>query len=286
MTISSPDNLDALRKEIARRHDDLSPRLRQVASYVLDNPNDMALETLAVIADRCDVQPSTIVRFAKFFGYRGAKQMQRLFRDEIMSVPPSLSYFERIRLFQQNSGSIDLLSPQAVLREFADSNIIALEHLKEAIQKEDLDKSIDLIHGAHTVYLAGVRRAFPIASYLAYSLSHVQKRAYLLDGVAGMTAEQSWMLSAEDLVIAASFRPYGNETAGVVERAIANGTSIIAISDSRLSPICGHANVCFDIKDAEMSQFRALTASLCLAQTLVISYAYKFGLDRDSKAGA
>ncbi len=94
------------------------------------------------------------------------------------------------------------------------------------------------------------------------------------------------MLSDEDVVIAISFRPYADETAGVVDRAIANGASVIAISDSRLSPIAGNANVCFEIKDAEVRQFRSLTASLCLAQTLVISYAYKFGLDTDSKARA
>ncbi len=42
MTIEAPDNLELLRSEIARRYDDLSPRLKQVASYVLDNPNDIA----------------------------------------------------------------------------------------------------------------------------------------------------------------------------------------------------------------------------------------------------
>ena len=31
----------------------------------------------------------------------------------------------------------------------------------------------------------------------------------------------------------------------------------------------------FETKDAEVRQFRSLTASLCLAQTLVISYAYR-----------
>jgi len=286
MTLSAPTNLDSLRAEIARKYDDLSPRLKQVASYVLDNPNDIALETLAVIADRCRVQPSTIVRFAKVFGYRGASQMQRLFRDEMISVAPSPSYSERIRQFQRSSGAVDKLSPYNVMREFAESNIIALEHLKDAIREEDLAKSIDLIHGAHTIYLAGVRRAFPVASYLAYALSHVEKRAYLLDGVAGMTVEQSWMLSEEDVVIAISFQPYADETAGVVDRALANGASVIAISDSRLSPIAGNANVCFEIKDAEVRQFRSLTASLCLAQTLVISYAYKFGLNKDSRASA
>jgi DNA-binding MurR/RpiR family transcriptional regulator len=281
MLIEAPDNLESLRSDIARRYDDLSPRLKQVASYVLDNPNDIALETLAVIAQRCHAQPSTIVRFAKVFGYRGASEMQRLFRDEILAAAPSPSYSERIRQFQERSDEVDWSSPHNVMREFAESNIIALEHLREAVPKEDLNRSLELMQRAHTVYLAGVRRAFPVTAYLAYSLSHVEKRAFLLDGVAGMTAEQSLMMNAGDLVIAVSFRPYASETLAVVERAATNKTPLVVISDSRLSPVGKEADVCFEIKDAEVRQFRSLTASMCLAQTLVISYAYKFGLDRD-----
>jgi len=277
--MNPPDNLESLRSAITSRYDELSPRLKQVASFVLDNPNDIALETLAVNAKRCDVQPSTIVRFAKVFGYSGATDMQRLFRDEILMSAPSPSYSERIRQFHERSGSVDRMLPYNVMQEFAESNIIALEHLRDAVRKDDLDRSIDLIHNAHTVYLAGVRRAFPVSAYLAYSLSHVEKRAFLLDGVAGMTSEQSWMLGAEDLLIAVSFKPYASETLAVVETAAANGVPIIVISDSHLSPIAKNADVCFEIKDAEVRQFRSLTASMCLAQTLVISYAYKFGLD-------
>jgi len=59
-------------------------------------------------------------------------------------------------------------------------------------------------------------------------------------------------------------------------------TRIIAITDSRLSPIAASSDVVFEIKDAEVRQFRSLTASLCLAQTLVISYA--FGLDGKARA--
>jgi DNA-binding MurR/RpiR family transcriptional regulator len=283
MSNSPPDNLELLRSEITSRYDELSPRLKQVASFVLDNPNDIALETLAVNASRCDVQPSTIVRFAKVFGYSGASEMQRLFRDEILAAAPSPSYSERIRQFQERSDTVDWLLPYNVMREFAESNIIALEHLRDAVRKDDLDRSLELMQGAHTIYLAGVRRAFPVAAYLAYSLSHVEKRAFLLDGVAGMTSEQSWMLGPDDLVIAVSFKPYAGETLAVVERATANGAPLIAISDSRLSPIAKNANVCFEIKDAEVRQFRSLTASMCLAQTLVISYAYKFGLDRSAE---
>lgn len=283
MPNNPPDNLELLRSEIATRYDELSPRLKQVASFVLDNPNDIALETLAVNASRCDVQPSTIVRFAKVFGYSGASEMQRLFRDEILAAAPSPSYSERIRQFQERSDTVDWLLPYNVMREFAESNIIALEHLRDAVRKDDLDRSLELMHSAHTIYLAGVRRAFPVAAYLAYSLSHVEKRAFLLDGIAGMTSEQSWMLGPDDLVIAVSFKPYASETMAVVERATANGAPLIAISDSRLSPVAKNANVCFEIKDAEVRQFRSLTASMCLAQTLVISYAYKFGLDKSAE---
>jgi DNA-binding MurR/RpiR family transcriptional regulator len=207
--------------------------------------------------------------------------MQRLFRDEILSASPSPSYSERIRQFRERSNAVDWLSPFNVMHDFTESNIIALEHLREAVRKEDLERSIELMHRAHTVYLAGVRRAFPVAAYLAYSLSHVEKRAFLLDGVAGMTSEQSWMLGPEDVVIAVSFRPYASDTAAVAERAAANGAPLIAISDSRLSPVARNAAVCFEIKDAEVRQFRSLTASMCLAQTLVISYAYKYGPDAE-----
>lgn len=282
MAQSPADNLDTLRKEIANRYEELSPRLKQVASYVIDNPNDIALETLSVIAGRCNAQPSTIVRFAKVFGYKGASEMQRLFRDEILTAAPAPSYSERIRQFRKRSDEVDWLSPHNVLHDFAESNIIALEHLREVVPPQDLEKSVELMHRAHTVYLAGVRRSFPVAAYLAYSLSHVEKRAFLLDGVAGMTSEQSWMLGPDDVVIAISFRPYADDTVAVAERAKANGAPLIAISDSRLSPIARDAAVCFEIKDAEVRQFRSLTASMCIAQTLVISYAYKYGSEKSN----
>ena len=47
---------------------------------------------LAVIAARCGVQPSAIVRFAKSFGFEGASQMQRLFRDGLLSNNAALGY--------------------------------------------------------------------------------------------------------------------------------------------------------------------------------------------------
>jgi DNA-binding MurR/RpiR family transcriptional regulator len=268
-------DLEALRGDIVRRYEDLSPRLQQVAKYVLENPNDMALQTLAVIAERCEVQPSTIVRFAKTFGYEGASDMQELFKDEMLTQAPSPSYAERIRQFNRRAGAAGALAPQDVMQEFADSNILALEHLKNSVRKADLERAVDLIRSGNAVYIVGLRRSFPVAAYLAYALRHVDKRAHLLDGVAGMLAEQSTMLTAKDLLIAISFHPYAPETVEIVNATKQQKARIIAITDSQLSPIASPADVVFEIKDAEVRQFRSLTATLCLAQTLVISYAFE-----------
>lgn len=282
--MSARNNLEALRARIVQRYESLSPRLKQVAAYTLEHPNDVGLETLAVIAKRCKVQPSTIVRFAKSFGYDGASEMQKLFRDELLSLAPSPSYAERIRQFNERAGDTAQQSPSDLLHEFVEGNIAALQHLNETTRQLDLERGVRLIAEAEAVYLVGLRRSFPVAAYLAYALRHADKRTYLVDGLAGMIVEQSSMMGPGDLLIATSFRPYAQPTADIVNEASDRGARVIAISDSRLSPIARRADLCFEIKDAEFRKFRSLTASLCLAQTLVISYAYQLTA-RESGAG-
>lgn len=273
MSPPPPKDLEKLRAQIVQSYERLSPRLQQVAAFALEHPNDMGLQTLAVIAERCKVQPSTVVRFAKAFGYEGASEMQKLFRDEILSFAPSPSYADRIRQFNERAGTAGVLSPHGLMQEFAESNIVALQHLKDSVRKADLEKAVALIRDAQAVYLIGLRRSFPVAAYLAYALRHVEKRAYLIDGVAGMLSEQGTLVADGDLLIAISFRPYSPETAEIVEGARKRGAKLIAISDTRLAPIARDADIVFETKDAEVRQFRSLTASLCLVQTLVISYA-------------
>lgn len=271
----APKDLEMLRAEIVARHAKLSPRLRQVAAYVVDNPGDVGLQTLAVIARRCGVQPSTIVRFAKAFGYEGASQMQKLFREELINSVPSPSYAARIHQFHERMGDDLARSPFQLMREFAQSNIHALEHLKDSINPEALERAVDLIEASSSVYLIGLRRSFPVVAYLAYAFRHVAKPTHLIDGLAGMLVEQSSMMTGTDVLIAVSFRPYAQETADIVTTAKAAGAGVITISDSLLSPIAREADISFEVSDAEVMKFRSLTASFCLAQTIVISLAHR-----------
>src|SRR5690606_5014895 len=158
-----PASAEELRAAILARYDGLSKRLKQIARYILDEPNAVALETLAVLSERCGVQPSAIVRFAKSFGFDGATQMQRLFRDGLLSANASLGYGERVREFSKAVDGKRVSDPSQVLAEFVEGNMLALQHLGDAIDKRQLTEAVKLIAQADTVYVAGFRRSFPVA---------------------------------------------------------------------------------------------------------------------------
>jgi DNA-binding MurR/RpiR family transcriptional regulator len=270
-----PKTVDELRTNIRNEYDSLSKRLQQIAKYVLDEPNDFALETVAVLADRCGVQPSAIVRFAKSFGFDGASQMQRLFRDDLLAGHSSLGYSERIRQFKDKVGKAKVTGSVQILSELVDSNILALGHLREDVAPQELNKAIKLISDAESVYVVGFGRAFPIASYIAYALSRLNKRAIFIDGIGGFYHSQAQSVTSRDLMIAISFPPYSTETLETVASAAEQKCRIITVSDSQINPLATHASVAFTVKDGEVRQFRSLSVSMCLAQSIVLGYAFQ-----------
>lgn len=273
-TPKAPTTADELRAAILEKHDGLSKRLQQVARYVLDEPNELALETLAVIAGRCGVQPSAIVRFAKSFGFDGASQMQRLFRDGLLSSHAALGYNERVRNFARTvdgrgQGGADLLP------EFIEGNALALQSLAQTVAPADLAQAIRMLEHAEAVFVVAFGRAFPVASYLAYALQQTGKRTVFVSGLGGMSRPQMQTITPKDLLIAVSYHPYAEETVQAVEAARARGAKVLAISDSLVSPVAKLADLTLQVRESEVRAFRTLSASLCLAQALVIGFAFE-----------
>src|SRR6187399_3122589 len=153
--VTPPRTAEELRAAIVARHDTLSKRLQQIARYVLDQPHALAIETLTVIAERAEVQPSAIVRFAQVFGFPGASQMQRLFRDDLLQANAALGYSERVRHFGELAGRKKLSRHSDVLAEFVEGSMIALRNLSETITEQQLSAAVALVDKADTVFVAG-----------------------------------------------------------------------------------------------------------------------------------
>lgn len=265
-----PKTLNELKVLIAEQHQGLSKRLRQVAQYLVDNPNQIAFGTVATIAADAGVHPSTLVRFANAFGFSGFSEMQRLFQQQLLHESPS--YSDRVRIARESLGESST-EPLSLLGQFASANSATLDQLLNEIDADALKRAEEILRKADTLYIMGLRRAFVVANYFAYALRHAERRAFLVDGVGGLTKEQGLTVRAGDAMIAVSFHPYAQETQEIVRETAARGVPVVLITDSELSPLAPHASSMLVVKEAEVQGIRSLSASLCIAQALSISLA-------------
>jgi DNA-binding MurR/RpiR family transcriptional regulator len=270
----TPKNFDEFKSEIARRHDDLSRRLRQIAEFALHHPNDMAFGTVAIIAESAGVQPSSIVRFANSFGFDGFSDMQRVFRSRLLAS--AASYRERIAAIrdERSNGRSGETSPGRVLEQFVGDGVAALEQLPAQVRAADVERALVLMDRARDIYVLAQGRAFPVAYYIHYALIRLDRRATLLDGLGGMVSNHARVIGRDDLLIAISFKVYAPEVARVVGECAGRGIKIVAVTDSALSPIAKHASVRFELGDDIDHPFRSLIAPMCLAQSLVVAFGH------------
>jgi DNA-binding MurR/RpiR family transcriptional regulator len=260
----APRSFAALRDLLLERRATLPKRLAQVADFALDHPEDMAFGTAAAVADLAGVQPSTLVRFAQALGYRGFSDLQTVFRSLLRHRWPE--YEERLKSLAPESD----VGVDALLAGFCESAALSLSRIRERISREVLERAVDILAGAGTVYVLGQRRAFPVASYLAYALTKLKIRCVLVDNVGSLGPDQVAFADSGDALLAVSFSPYTPSTIEIANR-LAQRLPLVAITDSAFSPLAGSASVWFEVAEADFGAFRAVSGTFALAMTLAVA---------------
>ncbi len=266
---SVPQDFAALRSLIVERAADFPRRLTQVATYALENPDDIAFGTVATIAQAADVQPSTLVRFAQSLGYQGFSELQEVFqsrlRDRVLNYDERL---EQLREHTRNSGKSGL-----IFDGFAGAAEQSLTTLREKLDPEQLRAAADMLAKAETIYLIGLRRSFPISTYMAYAFGKLGIRYVLVDALGGLAAEDTSFATPRDVVLAVTFTPYASETVSLSQKLSGGGVPVLAITDSPFSPLASIAQSWFEVQEANFEGFRSMAATLTLAMTLTVATA-------------
>jgi DNA-binding MurR/RpiR family transcriptional regulator len=277
MTPTGP-SVDELIERIATGYETLPRQLKSIATYIEQHRSRVMMDRVGEIAQACKVHPSAVVRFSKHFGFSGFSELQAVFRRAYTEqVAPVQNYQQRVRkLIKSNRGR---LRGSDIAREFIEGSRRGLDELGAGLDANAFDNALDLLVKAKAIYIAGVRRSFAPASYLAYALQHTRKRVILAPGLGGMYREQISSIRKWDALVAISFLPYGKETQYCVRMAHHNKAGALVITDSQLSALARFASVLLIVKEGNAFGFRSLTNTICLCQALFISLAYKLELD-------
>ena len=273
MTVADapPRDFAALKAKIAERAGDLPKRLTQIAAFALEHPDEIAFGTVSSIAEQADVQPSTLVRFSQAMGYQGFSEMQEVFRSRLRER--ILNYDERIAQLREHALSAS--KSNVVFHGFCDATEKSIASLREKLDPASLDQAVEMLAGAETIFLIGLRRSFPISSYMAYAFGKLGVRSMLIDAVGGLAAEQLTFASPRDVVLAISFTPYASETVALAQAAQARDVPIVSITDSPFSPLAQLAGLWIEVVEANFEGFRSMSATLALAMTLTVAVAEK-----------
>jgi DNA-binding MurR/RpiR family transcriptional regulator len=160
-------------------------------------------------------------------------------------------------------------SPPALLAEFVEAGRLSLEALAKSLDAAALTAAVDVLGQADTVHLVGLRRAFPVATYLVYVFEKMGVPALLHDTVGRLDHRHA--LRPGDAMLAISFAPYSEETLSLARDARARGLPVVGLTDRTTSPLARRADVVLMVREIDFGAFRSLSATLALALTLAVA---------------
>ena len=261
--ITPPATIDEFRARLAAISEGLPRRLRQCADHIAANIDRIAVSTVAELAAGADVPPSALMRFCQILGYSGFSEMQKLFRDAYSPGFPD--YSTRLQNLKQAGAG----TPSALLGEFIEAGRLSLESLAKSADEAALAQAVALLAAADTLHVIGLRRAFPVATYLAYVFDKMSVPAMLHEGTGKLDHRHA--LRPGDAVLAITFAPYSEETIALAQDARARGLAVVALTDRITSPLARTSDAILTVPEVDFGAFRSLSATLALAIALAVA---------------
>ncbi|WP_320178908.1 MurR/RpiR family transcriptional regulator [Roseovarius pacificus] len=258
--------LEELVSALKERHQGLSPQLKKVSRYVLDNPGDVGVSSLRDLAEKAQVKPNSLVRLAKALGYDTYDEFRRPFRDvarqEVESYPERVRWLQRLG---RGSGGDDLFS-QVTGALF--SNI---DFIFQTLDPDRLRHAAECAVGAKRLFVVGLGSCHPPLLGFHYVAQMALPNVVMSTSRAGFLLDDLIDVGSDDVVVAATYRPYRRETVEAVTYARSRGATIISITDGYSSPIAVKDGQTF-VAPAGTPQFFPSTLALAAVLEALLAY--------------
>jgi DNA-binding MurR/RpiR family transcriptional regulator len=146
----------------------------------------------------------------------------------------------------------------------------------EEIDRQSFDDAVNRIVNAKNIYIIGVRSSSTLAGFLNYSLRMIFDNVRFVQTTSGSEMfEQIMQVGSGDVMFAISFPRYSTRIINAVEYAKGRGADVVALTDSKLSPIAAYADQLL-IAHSDMASFMdSLVAPLSIINAIVVAVARK-----------
>ncbi len=208
------------------------------------------------------VSESTVVRFATLLGYDGYPAMQSALQELVRS---KLTSVQRMKVSQDRLEGQNVLS--YVMQRDADNIRTAVRE----VDMEAFDAVVDKLLTARSIYILGMRSSSFLAGYLNFYFQLLFDNVTLLHSSAAEIFDQMIHIKEGDVLLAISFPRYSKQVSQAAEFAASRGAHVIAITDTRLSPLMATAQEALYINCDAISFVDSMAAPLSMLNALILA---------------
>ncbi|MEV1144590.1 MurR/RpiR family transcriptional regulator [Micromonospora sp. NPDC049799] len=232
----------------------LTPTQRRIAHCLVQHAPAVGYLSAAEVAELAGVSQPSVTRFAVALGHDGYPALRRRLRELTAGAPggPADAGNELQQAVRAEMGNLDRLAAQLADRErIADTG--------------------RLLAASRPLPVLGLRAAAPLAAYFAYFAAKVHPDVRVLDDGGSLLTdrlEQAAEAGATALLTFVLPR-YPRETLDALDEARAAGLTVVAITDSPVSPAAEHADVVLPAAVGARLVFDLHTAPMTLAMVLL-----------------
>ncbi len=230
---------------------------RRVAEAVVSDPHLVAFGTVASLAERTGTSGPTVLRFAGRLGYRGFRGLQTAVQEELAGRLRPAS--ERIR----EPGARDLPARTAT------TDTGNVERSVAGIDRTELARAVALLADRdRAVFVLTGELTRAVGVLLADRLDLLRPGVQRIAGGPVQIARALAGIRRGDVVITVDTRRYERWLVAALDRAAGAGAVVVAVTDSRLSPLSHPGGVTLAVTVESPGPFESLVGPVAVAQVM------------------
>ncbi|MCY1714213.1 MurR/RpiR family transcriptional regulator [Caproiciproducens galactitolivorans] len=252
---------------IRNKMKEFSKGQKLIAKYIEEHYDKVAFMTASKLGATVGVSESTVVRFATEIGYTGYPELQQAMQEMIRN---KLTSVQRMEVTASRIGDADILD------SVFNQDIETIRRTMEETPHEDFYRSVDAIVAARKIYILGARSSLALATFLYNYFNLIFENVLLVKSTSeGEIFEQMIRVDERDVVIGISFPRYSRKAVNAMNFAHKRGATVIAITDSLLSPLANEADYTLLARSDIASIVDSLVAPLSLINALIVTTSLK-----------
>lgn len=236
---------------------------KAIAAYISDHYDQAAFMTAAKLGETVGVSESTVVRFAMHLGYEGYPEFQNALAEWVKN---------KLNSVQKMGAKYGKSTQSEILASVLSADIEKIQDTIVNLDPAAFEAAVDIILGAKTIYLIGVRSCEPLADFLHFYLNMIRGNVVLVKTTSvSEMFEQMIRVGEKDAVIGISFPRYSMRTLKAMEFANDRNAKVITITDSIHSPMNLYSSCNLLARSDMVSIVDSLVAPLSVINALVVA---------------